>query len=47
MTTSPGARKYTSGLARHYARRKKYGQVVKSHECHSEETGLFEANQGI
>lgn len=42
---SPGPRKYMSGLASHYARRIKCGQM-ESHECVSEEIGLCEANQG-
>lgn len=47
MVTSLGAREYMDGLARCYARKVKYGQIVKSHDCFSKEIGLYEVDQVI
>lgn len=47
MVTSLKARKYVGGLARCYARKVKYGRIIKIHECFSEKIDLYEVNQVI
>lgn len=46
MMTSLGAKRYVSGLAKCYARKVK-DRFLKTHECFSEKTGLYEVNQVI